>query len=1283
MMLDTDRFELLRQVGEGSYGVVYEAQDKLAGGVVAVKVLHRADELAEERFEREVQVLAELQHPAIVRYVAHGTSAKGQRYLVMEWLTGHTLERRLRGRQPVNEVLALARRVVSGLAFADLRGVTHRDIKPANLFLVDGNVGTAKILDFGLARRTVDRQQLTQTGFVVGTPLYMSPEQARGDASLDARTDIFSLGSVLYTCLCGEEPFYGAQPLATLAKICFDEPRPIERLAPHVPERLRTLVLSMLRKKREERPNLRWIGDELAAITLEFSASSSTMESASVTVDISIVKQRGGSSLQRRVRVADQRIAAALFVGAVGELPATLEAELGALASRAGARVERLLDGTRLVVPNQQLGAGEQTLVAARCALSLRQLLGQRAKLVVCTGRAVIGEVQPLGELFERGAALLAEATSGTVSLDEASASLLEARFELGARRTLERERNGGEAPRTVLGHASAFVGRERDLQQLTLFWDECVEESVARAVLVTAPAGGGKSRLLHEWLERVRASGQPHTLVMARGDSMRVGAQFSVLASAIHGWAGLAYSDALELKRSKLSSRMRSLLPPARADVVAEFIGEMIGVPFEEPVSATLRAARLDHQLMTDHMLACWLEWLEPLAAGGPLLICVEDLHWSDLASLRFLDAALRNAQERSLMVLALARPQVRELFPNLWVERDLNEIRLTKLGARACAKLVDALTESGVAPALRDAMIERADGNPFFLEELVRAHRSLGAEQTLPESILAIVQARLDALGDEPKLLVRAASVYGQSFRLEGVRALFGGDDAAQLDLEGGLALLCEREIVYLSGSASEQEYVFRHALIRDAAYLLLHDEDRTLSHRLAASWLERNAEAPALLADHYERGGVLDSAARWWARAAEQAFEAGSLDDVLRCGERAIGCGCEPQTLGNLQALLAEARSYSQDDAGAAASAERARALLTPGAPAWWRATQVAAVAYLRQGAPELDAVAGEMVAHYDSARMLPEQAVAVAYLLEESLRLMRDELAERLLALLPPQLPAELAGRPEGCVAAARAVKSFRARNYSEALRFTLDALAAQRRAGALRDVCATLALAGYLLHEVGGYEEAQQYLLEELQLAHRIGSKRDASYGQMLLGSIFLRRGQLDEAERMARDARKGLAELGVAPMEAEVLGHLAGVQLVRGDLEGAGESIDAALALTLDPAPHAYVLTRASTLALLRGHTDEALAKARQARAVAHEAQLYEYVGMVEARYLECMIAAGHAEVPSALDAAVRWLDAEAQKIDDPRLRQSFLESVPEHARIRALAAASRALATS
>ncbi|MDB4973490.1 MAG: Serine/threonine protein kinase [Myxococcaceae bacterium] len=1290
LRLDTDRFELLRQVGEGSYGVVFEARDRQTAGLVAIKLLHDGDEVAEERFEREAVVLAELQHPAIVRYVAHGSAADGRRYLAMEWLAGRTLEKLVHAKPPLLEVLSLARRVVSGLAFASLRGVTHRDIKPANLFLVDGAASATKILDFGLARRTSDRQRLTQTGFVIGTPLYMSPEQARGDLTIDARTDVFSLGSVLYTCLCGQEPFYAEQPLATLAKICFEEPRPIEQLAPQAPASLTSLVHAMMRKKREERPTLRSITEQLAEITEQQVSSerarlrASLPDDGSMTMNVAaadLSSGRAGSSLHRRGRVANHRIVAAVFVSPASTLSAEHEAELHRAATRYGARVERLLDGSLIVLPSQQLGASEQAVIAARCSIALRQLLQGRARLAVCTGRAMVVDVQPLGELLERGAALLASTPAGVVRVDQASASLLEARFELGADdslgRTLERERSGGEAPRTLLGQPTSFVGRERELQQLQLTFGECVDELVARVVLVTAPPGAGKSRLRHELIERLHAAGPSFTLLVGRGDSMRGGTQFGVLASALHGWAELAGSDSLELKRDKLSSRIGALVPGARAIVLAHFLGEMIGVPFPEQASPQLRAARVDHQLMADHMLASWLEWLEALTEREPVLFCVEDLHWSDPASLRFIEAALRNARERALMVLALARPEAHESFPQLWAERDLMEIRLPKLGARACARLLEALRYAPESPALRAAMIERADGNPFFLEELVRGVATSGGKDALPETILAMVQARLDALGEEPRSLLRAASVFGQSFRLVGVRALFG-DEAEQFDFEGVLALLSEREILFRSGPVSEQEYQFRHALIRDAAYLLLHDDDRALGHRLAAGWLEQNAAAPALLADHYERGGMPTSAAHWWARAAAQAFEAGSLDDVLRCGERAIGCGASGDELGQLAALLAEARSYCQDDAGAAAWAERARASLSAGAPAWWRATQVGAVAYLRLGSPELDVLAAQMIARFSPEQELPEQTLAVAYLMSECLRLMRDELGARLFSLLPPELPQALLGRPEGCLVSARAIKSFQAGNLSEALRFARTALRAQRGAGAMRDVCDTLGLCGYFLHELGAYEEAEGCLLEEVQLGQRIGSTRDICYAQLYLGSIYARSGRHDAAERTLSEALKGYEKLALPSYQLEALCHLIGVQCARGELEQARCTSERALLLDLaEPAPRAYLRARASTLSLLSGRVEEALQQARSAHQLMRENDVTEFFAMIEVSYIESLLAAGEQEAAaSALAEAQRWLEAQAAKIDEPTLRRGFLQQVPEHARIFQLAAA-------
>jgi tetratricopeptide (TPR) repeat protein len=427
---------------------------------------------------------------------------------------------------------------------------------------------------------------------------------------------------------------------------------------------------------------------------------------------------------------------------------------------------------------------------------------------------------------------------------------------------------------------------------------------------------------------------------------------------------------------------------------------------------------------------------------------------------------------------------------------------------------------------------------------------------------------------------------------------------------------------------------------------------------------------------VADHYERGGARESTGGWWARAAAQAFEVGSLDDALRFGARAIACGLEGAAFGKLAVLLAEARSYSQDDMGASTWAEQARHSFPAGTAEWWRATQVSAIVYLRTGAPEFDALAAQMIELFTPSSELPEQAVAITYTISECLRVMRDDVADRLLALLPQQLPEALAGRPEGCLASARARKAYRTGYLSEALRFARDALKVLRQAGALRDVCDTLDLCGYLLHELGAYAEAEAQLLEAVQLGHRIGSTGDVCYGQLYLGSIYVRQARYSEAERALVAACDGYRKLGDASCEAEALGHLAEVQRARGDVVRARQTVERALQLdSIAIAPTALLLARLSSIALSAGLTAEALTHASNAHELMREHAVTEFLGLICVSHVESLDAAGlRAQARAVLADAARWLEAQATKLDEPALRRSFLEQVPEHAHILRLA---------
>jgi len=249
-----DRFRIERLAGSGGMGSVYRAEDLATGAHAAVKVTGRQTAAVRDRFRREAAVLAELSHPCIVRYVAHGLTPQGLPFLAMDWLEGEDLcERLARERLDAAESLAVLRRACEGLAVAHARGVVHRDIKPSNLFLVGGQPAEAKIIDFGVARVEAAAMALTRPGMSLGTVGYMAPEQAREAADVDARADVFALGCVLYECLTGR-PAFGGRPVAVIVKLLRDNPQRPSELRPGLDASVDALVGRLLAKDREARP---------------------------------------------------------------------------------------------------------------------------------------------------------------------------------------------------------------------------------------------------------------------------------------------------------------------------------------------------------------------------------------------------------------------------------------------------------------------------------------------------------------------------------------------------------------------------------------------------------------------------------------------------------------------------------------------------------------------------------------------------------------------------------------------------------------------------------------------------------------------------------------------------------------------------------------------------------------------------------------------------------------------------------------------------------------------
>jgi WD40 repeat protein len=250
-----DHYEILEVVGHGGTGVVLRARDTKLERIVALKLLAAplaASGTARKRFAREARAAAAIRDEHVIDIYAVRDDAPVP-YLVMEYIDGQNLETLLRKGGPleIKEVLRIGMQVARGLAAAHQHGLVHRDVKPANILLENG-VQRVKLTDFGLAR-AADDASLTQTGFIAGTPLYMAPEQAAGEP-IDARADLFSLGSVLYELCAGRPAFRAETTVAVMRRVCDETPRPIREVNPDVPELLCQVIDRLHAKKPADRP---------------------------------------------------------------------------------------------------------------------------------------------------------------------------------------------------------------------------------------------------------------------------------------------------------------------------------------------------------------------------------------------------------------------------------------------------------------------------------------------------------------------------------------------------------------------------------------------------------------------------------------------------------------------------------------------------------------------------------------------------------------------------------------------------------------------------------------------------------------------------------------------------------------------------------------------------------------------------------------------------------------------------------------------------------------------
>ncbi|TKD05313.1 serine/threonine-protein kinase PknK [Polyangium fumosum] len=1255
------RFEVEHLVARGGMGTVYRALDRAEGAAVALKLIPLPAEAtdAASRFEREAALLDRVKHPRIVRSVARGFLDAGHAYLVMQWIDGEDLrcviERGPLAADDAQHVLACA---AEALAAVHAEGIVHRDVKPANLRLRGGRSTDVVLLDFGIARSMNATKRLTATGHLVGTPQYMAPEQLVEGGRIGPATDVFSLGCIFYECLTGKPPFDAEHVAGVLARILYDVPAPVRVVRPALPQAWEDLLASMLHRNDEQRPRdgaaLRGLVAKLPALT------------APETLPVSLVPAPPPGA-------GEQTLVTLVF--ATFDPPEGSDEAARQALPRMGFDVEELAEGSILAAVAARGMVTDQARIAARGALYLRELRPD-ARIGVVTGRALLGRTTRMGEAIDRAKELLEglrhDAQEG-VWLDAVTAALLEPRFvtEDKANATLLlAERPDEGAGRLLLGKPTPCVGREVELTELESLLGRAIEDGEPQGLLLLGPPGTGKSRLVGELARRIRGAYPETSLLIGRGDPLTTGSPYGLLRDALRRHAGLDAVEDPARAREVVIERLCEPVDAGKRRQVGEFLGELCGVPFPAEASPPLWAARNDALVMEEQIGQAFSTWMAATCAAQPVTLVLDDLQWGDALTVKLVRSLLRSPGQMPLFVFCLGRPETRELFPNVTSSR-MYEMTLRPLRRRAIERLVKAVLGEAVGPATVERIVKLSEGNALFLEELIRA-AAQGNMNEAPETVVAMLQARLAKVSAPERRLLRAASVVGETFWVGGVRRIVAAWGARD-DVDGWLGRLVEEELVELhkeSRFPRETQMGFRHALVKDAAYGLLTEADRQNAHLAAGAWLEGAGEADAMaLAGHAEQGGDRARAARFYANAAAESL---GRNDLWQAAERAAkGLDGEAEGLlrGELFAILALAK-YGLGLWQASTAAGREALSMLPQGSFWWCRTAERMIHALPQvGAFDAFFKLAEEVCQVEPApEALPPFVCATAILHSVSTALFPSTLGEvrRKTRARLEHFDALEEPRSRGIARLWLSLAAMYVEPCLTQIRARIEsAMEVLAEGKVFHELCLAHVLHGLAARELGDLDVAEASTRKALALAERIQDGYQTANAAFYLSEALLERDDpsaLEESESLARRALD--APVG-AFYEAACFRVLAEIALVRGQTSLAEAHARRAVDAVGDTGGMLMYWHAATHLRALVacGRVDEALATV--------DKRLPSFLALDGAGYLdvpfrlavaETWDAAGDAAAAKdALREALRHIEVRAEHIHDDRTRSLYL----------------------
>lgn len=1205
-------YEISEEIGKGGMATVYRAYQPNMERHVAVKVIRASilsDELVRDRFQREAKLIAKLEHPHLLP-VYDFNGKDNPPYIVMRFLEGGTLKQVMKAEKlPQEEMMYMLRQVASALDYAHRQGVVHRDLKPSNIMI--DREGNAFIADFGIARVSDLEEELTGTGVTMGTPGYMAPEQAKGEENIDQRADIYSLGVIVYEMLAGKAPYERGSSLEILMAHLNESVPDITEDNPELSEAVSDVIKTAMAKDKAERYQtagefVQELSKALKTKAIENPAQLREM-TESFAVDQLVALQEQAE--QTKTPSDQQRQMTALYLDVTdftelaqqGEEPDAartlvdgLWGRLEEIAKDYGGTYEGRTGDAGMILWGREETQESDPEQAILAGLAMQGAITQTAtekwgdseepapfKAGITTGPVLLtreGDTETStasGVTITLATRLKESAPPGTVLLSHDTYSHVRGVFDLeqlppirmrGRSEPLDvyvalqaRPRAFRLQTRGIEGVETKMIGREPELKVLQDALTLTMEDQEAQVVTVVGEAGVGKSRLLYEFSNWIDLQDQHYWYFEARATQPSMLQPYSLTRDLFSARFEIADNDPLPLVREKFEQGVAGFLGEGSQDK-AHLMGQLVGFDFSDSpvVETALKEPERFQKEASKHLS----ELFTSAAEKQPVTVQVEDIHWADERSLDLLNSLARENTEIPLFIINMARPEIYERRPSWGEGQEFHaRIMLKPLSRLDSRRLVRELLKKikEVPTELRDLIIERMEGNPFYAEELVKVliddgvikkgknrwtvdMSKLGTVR-VPPTLTGVLQARLDRLPSGEQFLLQRASVVGRIFWESAAAQLSAADGLSAGAVEDMLGDLRQREMIFKREETAFEgtnEYVFRHAILRDVVYENIVPKQRRKYHKLTAEWLEeagrdRLDEYRMLIAEHYEAAGEVVLAAEHLLVTGTAFGNIGGLDESLRILEKGLALLDEKKHAAErlpLQLQIATILAVIGDYDGAKARLE----------PSLKTARRLKDRESEARALSELGRITGIWQGEYE---------IASKYF-EEALPIIKELNDDRFMAFILRQL---------GNLASASSDLDVGERYLMESLELARETNQDGQQYQALNSL-------GNVYSSRDEFEKSLETFQEGLEIAEKIGDRSGMAMVTSNISYIHIRLENLEEAKKAANEALALATEIGSDWLRGSGLILLGTISIREGHFELAKDQLKQSLAIS-------------------------------------------------------------------------------------------------------------------